>query len=422
MDIDIEDRGKSKPARDLKNHYQPMSVLLSTPTLAWTCSAVLVVIYFKWIHKRNKTLRKRMNYLPRNAENITLDELQKYFSKELVSFTIEPLVVVVANGVERADCGGASGSELTRLRLYWSDSAKQKKQKRPRTAIVKITNLMDMPVRPFLSRLVEWFIDFSTVRILFNEFNFFANVGPTYFPKPLSMECIPNTDNATTTTTTTTVFSSSTATASSLTQTQTDARVPKTYVALAAPASNSTPEEAFLLFRLLGTRQEYRTLSIIEDFLHLKSGFVGMECDEQNSTLAIRNLARFHSKFWNNQEYLKTHLLCTFQANVVAGTNSGPNGLWALRKMQTWHVDDALENCIYKWSQPDHIEFLQSFGLEQLFTTTEANACRAVRQKMLKDADFFSRVFGTGVPQTLCHGDFHSGNVLWDPMCNTDEW
>ena len=209
-----------------------------------------------------------MQQLPRNSHDLNLSYLQQLFSPNLAAFQIAPLMVEVTKGIVRQDGGGASGSTLIRLHLQWktkteappigyfagappappalaappvghfagappAPSTKNHHPTcQPASVICKMTSLEDMPERPFVLRLLEWLLNFCWIRILYNEYHFFAHVAPRCRTALLQL--------------------------------------PHTYVAKEAPPQPSPAPFWSILFDY---RPCYRTLTIIEDFPQLKSGF-----------------------------------------------------------------------------------------------------------------------------------------------------
>ena len=80
-------------------------------------TAVAIAIYYWLKSKKNMPFK-----LPSNAKEITLEFLQKHYSKNIKSFKISPLTAEVREGVEREDGGGISGASLAKIALSDSKS------------------------------------------------------------------------------------------------------------------------------------------------------------------------------------------------------------------------------------------------------------------------------------------------------------
>ena len=304
-----------------------MGTIFSRPVLVSIIAiAISVYVYICRRRSQNKKILQKINKLPRTPDQLTLTFLQEQLGNNLQSFQIQPLVVEDSKGVERKDGGGASGSNLVRLLLKWKTNSNNQ----PSSVICKTSNLQDIPRAPSLFiRVIQYLLDVNLIWMLHNEYDFFVSAKIDIAAK----------------------F---------------DIHIPHVYVALQVPSP--VPTADWFSQTLMDSRPEYRTLLIIEDFPHLKSGFAGMTCDQNSAIQSVKQLARFHANFWStdsekSNKLLKRKNLCFFQSNLVSGANSGTNGLWALRKMKNWFTDDSLERCIVKWNKPDHVEFLNSFGL-----------------------------------------------------------
>ena len=132
----------------------------------------------------NISLGKKTCDIPSNlphGQEITLDFLQKYWSKDITSLKVEQLMVVTrvvdGEGIEKADGGGASGPSIVRLRLTWADG--QFNDEQPETSIAKTEILTKNPKFPLVQRL--WFAKnkFYQVERLANERTFYHVNGKT---------------------------------------------------------------------------------------------------------------------------------------------------------------------------------------------------------------------------------------------------
>ena len=101
-------------------------------------TAVAIAIYYWLKSKKNMPFK-----LPSNAKEITLEFLQKHYSKNIKSFKISPLTAEVREGVEREDGGGISGASLAKIAFESDDTSI------PKNAIVKIK-------RKNLQKMDEW--------------------------------------------------------------------------------------------------------------------------------------------------------------------------------------------------------------------------------------------------------------------------
>jgi hypothetical protein len=144
--------------------FSKMYKLFVSKTSLGIFTAIAFAIYYYYKGKKFLPLK-----LPRNAQEITLDFLHKYYNKKITSFKITPLTAEVKDGIEREDGGGISGASLAKISFESTDSTV------PQNAIVKINDMDSAPANNFKARFlaIAWGIHInafnSTEVIVFRQ-------------------------------------------------------------------------------------------------------------------------------------------------------------------------------------------------------------------------------------------------------------
>ena len=132
--------------------FSKLYTLFVSKTSLGIYTALAFAIYYWWKGKKYLPLK-----LPRNAQEITLEFLHKYYSKKITSFKITPLTAEVREGIEREDGGGISGASLAKISFESTDSTV------PQNAIVKINDTDSAPANNFKARFlaIVWGVDIN---------------------------------------------------------------------------------------------------------------------------------------------------------------------------------------------------------------------------------------------------------------------
>ena len=329
-------------------------------------TAVAIAIYYWLKSKKNMPFK-----LPSNAKEITLEFLQKHYSKNIKSFKISPLTAEVREGVEREDGGGISGASLAKIAFESDDTSI------PKNAIVKINDIDSLKSDSFIARFlgVMWGIDLN----IFNatEVLVFDQARKAYD----------------------------------------DARVhiPATYLTLSSHNLQQVPRNNPLLFLLFDFRSSFRTFIIIEDVSTThKSWPQGVGLDKSKVTAAFENIARLHAlnyeKFAEKEELKLLPKTNVWYENVMIGANARN---FLNKSMMNIHKDEAINKTLDNWTNETSKEILTKVNLPQICQDQVVKDAMMALRKLCAQDGFYEMCLNQLEPQTLLHGDFHGWNHIF---------
>lgn len=338
--------------------------------------------------------------IPLTGDQITVEFLQKHWSKDIESFEVLPVMAETRPGVEKADGGGASGPSIKRLKLKWKPGAiappgpagSSGEKKPPESVVIKLSN--HETEEPPGSMIIRYILAASRF----------------HFPELNANECAWYEQNC-------------------KAAVESGYSIVKCYKALATHAKLRRPSD--LAVTVCDRRVPYRTMLIMEDIgADFKSPPQAVDLPLDRCQEVVVNMAKLHATYWGRYDTKTNPELKTgserpvedsvWLSELVFSANTSKSLI--SKGLLTFYNGKIRKAALKEWGgdNPKAAALWERFlGCKSPLEDPGVLAALEALQEKLASPEVRARLFDTaGKPQTLCHGDAHGWNHMF-PVSST---
>jgi hypothetical protein len=317
------------------------------------------------------------NELPSCGAELRLEWLQRFWSADIESFSLEQVVAETRPGVLKQDGGGASGPSIVRVALTWKAGTSG-----PASAVLKISNNATEPALPLKTRALLVLTKLYPTELNANELLWYTSNCSAAVANGYAM--------------------------------------PRCY---AAACSFPGVKRAGNLSIVLGDgRSDFGTVLVLEDLAGFRSHAQHTDLKTADLESVLRNLAVLHGTYWGrfdsatNGEWTvmdkSVYGPCTWLSHVILGTSTSSTFL--NRPMLRFHTGRLERAARRKWNTAVGDELFTRFcGCASPLRRDDVTQALAAVRAALADRQLRALVFDNVEPQTILHGDSHGWNNLF---------